>query len=197
VLQLGGDKRLEKFFREPGEGWLDRARSLFPVHLATFWGIQALWGIVCMLPVTLVSAVPAVPLDRWSTIIFTGVAMGLTLEVVADCQKYRFKQMHKDRWCDVGLWSWCRHPNYLGELAFWWSLYAMSLPALPSRGLRVFALASPVFISTLILCLSGVPLLEKAHEEKYGRDPAYQQYKRTTPLLLPSLWEKEEDDQDL
>lgn len=37
----GEDQRLARFFPAKDEGWLDSARSLFPVNLAAFWTIQA------------------------------------------------------------------------------------------------------------------------------------------------------------
>ena len=54
-LVVGEDKRLRKFFRQEGEGYLDKTRSFFPVRLSSFWMIQSLWGILCMLPVALVN----------------------------------------------------------------------------------------------------------------------------------------------
>jgi steroid 5-alpha reductase family enzyme len=36
---------------------------------------------------------------------------------------------------DMGLWRWCRHPNYLGEVLFWVSLWLFAIAADPvSRG---------------------------------------------------------------
>ena len=32
--------------------------------------------------------------------------------------------------CDVGLWSYCRHPNYFGEWMVWNSLIITSIPAM-------------------------------------------------------------------
>lgn len=58
VLKVGEDKRLNKFFRKPGEAYLDIKASFFPVRLATFWTIQAAWGFLCLLPVTLLNSVP-------------------------------------------------------------------------------------------------------------------------------------------
>lgn len=40
VLRVGEDRRLRKFYREPGEPVLDAARSQYPVKLAGFWTIQ-------------------------------------------------------------------------------------------------------------------------------------------------------------
>lgn len=58
VLQVGEDKRLNKFFRKPGETYFDKSRSFYPIKLASFWTIQAAWGFLCLLPVTLLNAVP-------------------------------------------------------------------------------------------------------------------------------------------
>jgi steroid 5-alpha reductase family enzyme len=59
VLKLGEDKRLHKFYRDKDEPYLDSKRSNFPLNLASFWVIQAAWGYVCMLPVTLLNSIPA------------------------------------------------------------------------------------------------------------------------------------------
>lgn len=58
VLQVGEDKRLNKFFRKPGEPYFDKNGSFYPVKLASFWTIQAAWGFLCLLPVTLLNAIP-------------------------------------------------------------------------------------------------------------------------------------------
>jgi steroid 5-alpha reductase family enzyme len=58
VLKVGEDKRLRKFFRKPGESYFDSNASFFPVRLATFWFIQSLWGILCLLPVIFLNSVP-------------------------------------------------------------------------------------------------------------------------------------------
>ena len=47
---------------------------------------------------------------------------GFLLESVADMQKFNFRQnkANKNRWCDVGVWKWSRHPNYYGEILVWY-----------------------------------------------------------------------------
>jgi steroid 5-alpha reductase family enzyme len=44
---------------------------------------------------------------------------------------------------------------------------------------------SPLFISTLLLFVSGVNLAEARNDEKYGALAEYQAYKSKTPLLFP------------
>jgi steroid 5-alpha reductase family enzyme len=45
----------------------------------------------------------------------------------------------------------------------------------------------PLFITLMLLFVSGIPLLEKSADEKWENDPAYTEYKRNTPVLIPFL----------
>ena len=44
---------------------------------------------------------------------------GIALEAVADLQKLQFKKVYGDTFCDEGLYRYCKHPNYLGEIMTW------------------------------------------------------------------------------
>jgi steroid 5-alpha reductase family enzyme len=43
---------------------------------------------------------------------------------------------------------------------------------------------SPVFVILLLTKVSGVPGLERHADKKWGDDPAYQEYKANTPVLM-------------
>ena len=55
--------------------------------------------------------------------------LAVTLELVADEQmrKFRNNVSNKGKTMRQGLWSYSRHPNYLGEILFWWGLYFMTI----------------------------------------------------------------------
>ncbi|CAN0432763.1 unnamed protein product [Ascophyllum nodosum] len=150
-----------------------------------------MWAWVVSLPVTLSNFSPkrAIPMGLGGWACAGLFAAGLAVEAIADYQKFVFKNNpdNKGKFMDTGLWALSRHPNYLGEIGVWWSLLGVALPVLIGPGQVALGLSSPVFITSLILYVSGVPLLERQHDKKYGDDPRYQEYKKNTPLLVPDV----------
>ena len=116
---------------------------------------------------------------------------GFALEVVADSQKRSFRSdlANRGTFITTGLWSICRHPNYFGEIMLWWGIYLRAFPALRERAEYVAAGAvSPFFITFLLTRVSGIPLLERAAQKRWGSDVAYQAYARSTAVLIPGVW---------
>jgi steroid 5-alpha reductase family enzyme len=77
-----------------------------------------------------------------------------------------------------GLWRYSRHPNYFGEALLWWGIYLIALAA----SAPFWVLVSPIFMSFLLLRVSGVPLLE---EDLKHRKPDYRDYIETTSSFWP------------
>ena len=67
----------------------------------------------------------------------------------------------------------------------WVGIAIIALPVL--RGWQWVALISPVFVTLLITRVSGVPMLEKKADEKWGGQEDYKAYKERTPVLIPRL----------
>lgn len=150
-----------------------------------FWTLQALTVFVVLLPVVASIASPASP-RGFGPFEIVGIALwiaGFLIEVVADVQKSAFKKAGKPGVITDGVWSWSRHPNYFGESLLWWGLFLYAVPAL--SGLLWVSVLGPVFITVLLLFVSGIPLLEKSADAKYGADPAYREYKRRTSVFIP------------
>jgi len=112
---------------------------------------------------------------------------GFGIEVTADTQKSQFRAdpKNKGKFINTGLWARSRHPNYFGEIVLWIGIAIISLPVL--RGWQWITLISPVFVAVLITRVSGIPLLEKSADEKWGGQEDYETYKENTPVLIPRL----------
>ena len=158
------------------------------VRFLLTWTLQGLW-----VTVTLAAALAAITTTtRRSLGVFALLglslwAVGFTLEVVADLQKSRFRAnpANDGRFITTGLWARSRHPNYFGEIVLWLGVAVIALPVL--RGWQWVTMLSPVFVTLLLVFVSGVPLLEQRADEKWGGRTDYESYKERTPVLIPRL----------
>jgi len=99
------------------------------------------------------------------------------------CPEIGFQKLRPTGFISGGLWRYSRHPNYFGEALLWWTLFIYVLPVL--SGALHLAVIGPLFITLPLLFVSGIPLLEKSADAKYGSDPAYADYKRRTSIFIP------------
>jgi steroid 5-alpha reductase family enzyme len=173
IRKAGADKRF------------DAIKPSFPRFLNT-WTLQGLWVTLTLAAaLAAITTTERVGLGTVSAIGLLVWVVGIGLEVIADAQKSRFRAdpANKGRFIHTGLWSWSRHPNYFGEILLWAGVAIVALPVL--RGWQWATLISPVFVALLLLRVSGVPLLEKAADEKWGGQLDYEAYKNRTSLLVP------------
>ncbi len=157
-----------------------------PLRFARFWLLQAITVAVVMLPVSYLLDRDSAPgFDAWMIVGALLWLTGLVIEAVADAQKsaFRAKDENRGRFVSTGLWHYSRHPNYFGEILVWWGIFLYAVPFLAGAAFAV--VVGPIFITLLLLFVSGIPLLERGADEKYGDDPAYRAYKRRTSILVP------------
>lgn len=93
------------------------------------------------------------------------------------------------KWCNAGPWMYSRHPNYFGEILFWWAIFISASQSFSGNDNKAdngyFTIAGPGFITILLLSLSGLPILEKNANIKFRKDPDYLSYRQnTSPLIL-------------
>lgn len=110
-------------------------------------------------------------------------ACGLIFESAADLQKNAAKKVNPKRFVDTGLFRIVRCPNYFGEMLFWTGVFAGGLNILNGAGQWIVAVLG--YVCIIYVMFSGARRLELRQQRTYGDDPAYQEYARKTPILLP------------
>jgi len=183
ATRLGGFL-LYRVIKKGKDARFDGMRESF-TKFGKFWLGQAITVWVMMIPS--IFAFNANPSRNWIVPIGVAVwAIGLICETIADLQKMAFSNnpANKDKWIDTGIWHYSRHPNYFGEILVWIGIYLYTLASLPLLP-AIIGLVSPAFIIILLLFISGIPILEKSADKKWGKEPKYQAYKKRTSLLIP------------
>ena len=105
-------------------------------------------------------------------------AAGFFLEVVGDAQMARIKvePANRGQVLNTGVWRTTRHPNHVGNATQGWAYYLVAAAGGP------LAVLSPILMSTLLLCVPGVALLERMLREA---NPQYKAYIETTSTSIP------------
>jgi steroid 5-alpha reductase family enzyme len=163
----------------------DDIKPSFPRFLRA-WTLQALW--VTLTLSAALAAITTTTRQSLGVVALIGIAIwafGFGFEVLADTQKSAFRAdpANRGKFIRTGLWAWSRHPNYFGEIVLWVGVAVVAVPVL--RGWQWVTLISPVFVTLLLTRISGVPMLEKRADEKWGGQAEYEAYKDRTPVLIP------------
>ena len=151
------------------------------VSLFTVFGLQGvlMWLISLPLQVAQLSRDPA-PLT-WLDVLGTALwIVGFLFEAIGDLQLtlFRINPVSRGRVMDRGLWAYTRHPNYFGDALLWWGFFLIA-SATPNGWWTVI---SPVLMTTLLMKVSGVALLEKT---LLKTRPEYRDYVRRTSAFFP------------
>jgi steroid 5-alpha reductase family enzyme len=169
----GEDFRYQVWRRDAGAAWW--WRSFFKVFLLQ--GIL-LWIISAPLLAAQFKSRPA-HLTWIDTLAIPVWLIGFFFEAVGDWQLARFKAnpSNKGKVLDTGVWRTTRHPNYFGDATQWWAYYLIALAA--GGWWTIF---SPLIMTTLLLRVSGVTLLEKTLK---AEKPGYKEYVERTSEFIP------------
>lgn len=150
---------------------------------ASFLGIHLLptvWLFVTVLPVYVVMAAGREPFGYLDCVAFVVTLSGIWLEARADNElaRYRAAKPAPDEFLASGVWAWSRHPNYLGEMGFWWGLWLFAVAANPGWW---WTLVGPLAITAMFRWVS-LPWLERRMKQ---RRPGYSDWAERSSLVLP------------
>ena len=99
-----------------------------------------------------------------------------TIQLIADKQSHDFRAAHPGKVCNIGLWKHGRHPNYFGEIQFWWGIWIMYASM---NGIDMY-IGGAIAMTALFLGIS-IPLMEK---RQLANKPDYAEYRKQTRMLI-------------
>ena len=142
---------------------------LFPTVLV-FAGCAALWPAV-------IGAAPLGLLDAVAAIVTLGAVV---VEMVADLQMRAFARDRQDpqEVMQHGLWGWSRHPNYLGEIGFWFGLFLFAMAGGEDAWWTAVGVVSMIALFVGI----SIPMMEA---RQVARRPSYAGVQQRIPMLWP------------
>ncbi len=153
-----------------------------------YWGVNFLGihlvptllvflGCLPLYPALAVGSHPFGLLDL-AALAVTGTAIWLEARADRELREYRSSPRSPEEFLCTGTWRYSRHPNYFGEMLFWWGLFLFGVAAAPSwwwTGIGAMAI-------TLLFWFTSLPMIET---RMMTRRPGYAAYVRTTPLVIP------------
>ena len=109
----------------------------------------------------------------------------IAIEAISDYQMHQFVKNRTDRnkIMQNGLWSRSRHPNYFGEVTFWWGIFFFALGADLSSW---WTIVGPIGMLILFLAYS-IPAMDK---HQLTRKEAYKKYMEKTPAFVPRIFQR-------
>jgi steroid 5-alpha reductase family enzyme len=149
--------------------------SLFGLHL-----FPTVFVFLGCLPLQAALVAPtAKPFGGLDLVACIVTAAAILIETVADEQlrAFRLESTTSGAICTRGLWRYSRHPNYFGEILFWFGLWLFGV----ANGATWWAAAGWLSILGLFVGIS-IPMAERRSLE---RRPAFADHQRRVPALIP------------
>ena len=146
--------------------------DLFGIHL-----IPTLIVNISLYPIYV-----ALTSENLNNLVYVGfilIVVAVTVQYISDAQMRDFRKdlNNLGKTMKYGLWKYSRHPNYLGEVSFWFGIYIF---ALASGSAPLWLLACPFVMLALFVFIS-CPMMDNRSLKKR---PDFKEYMDKTPQLL-------------
>lgn len=156
-------------------GRLEFVADLFAIHPIPTG--QVFGGMV---PVYVAVTRPGTGLAWLAWVAFVIGLAAVALELVADVQMHRFvRDRRPGDVMDRRLWSWLRHPNYFGELSFWFAMALFGIAAAPADW---WWLSTGAVAMLAMFLGASIPMMETRSLE---RRPAYRDVVERVSRFVP------------
>lgn len=121
-------------------------------------------------------------------IAYVVMLIGIAFEFFADRSVHRFLKEDNDKKavCKKGLWKYSRHPNYFGEIIFWFGNAILGFLINPTNWFYYLGFV----LIYLLFRIVSIPLMEK---RQLSRREDYFKYRKDVSALFPTLWRRPND----
>ena len=148
----------------------------------SFFLLLGLLQITIMSPVIYINFLPGSGgfnlLDYMGLLVFI---FGWIIEKKSDRTLKEFKKLpqNKSRVLKTNLWSYCRHPNYFGNLLQWWGVYFIACNSIGG----IWSFYGPLVLAFIFL----LKPIKRQEQRLLSRLPEYYQYTQETNKFIPNL----------
>jgi steroid 5-alpha reductase family enzyme len=139
--------------------------------------LQVFLGCLALYPALVAGTRPFNWLDLMAAAV-TGGAIWIEMRADIELRRFRLTKPPAEAILGTGVWAWSRHPNYFGEISFWWGLWLFGLAAAPAYWWTVIG---PLAI-TLMFRFASLPLIET---RMLSRRPAYAERQQRVSMVVP------------
>ena len=158
-----------------------KASSKFQYFLTDFGAIHlipTLSVFLALLPMNYTLYYPG-PELFWLDWVACGIGISaVIIQIISDQQMYNFRKLlTKPQTMQSGLWFYSRHPNYLGEILFWFSFFIFSM----SNGFGAFWLIIGTITMYALVAIMSVAMMDNRSLQR--RDD-FKAYMDSTPPIF-------------
>jgi steroid 5-alpha reductase family enzyme len=164
-----------------------KASNKFQYFLTDFGAIHlipTLSVFLALLPMNFTLYYPGPELFWLDWVAFAIGISAVIIQIISDQQMYNFrKSLTKPQTMQSGLWFYSRHPNYLGEILFWFSFFIFSL----SNGFGAFWLIIGTITMYALVAIMSVAMMDNRSLQR--RDD-FKAYMDSTPPIFFNFFKR-------
>ena len=166
------------------KGKTNNKLQYFIVDFGSIHLIPTLCVYMALLPMIYALSYPGAELNNLDILATFLAVLAVLIQIISDQQMYNFrKNITEPKTMKSGLWYYSRHPNYFGEILFWFSLFIFALAA----NFNFAWLLIGTLIMYALIAIASVSMMDKRSLE---RRPDFKEYMDTTPAIFINAFKR-------
>jgi steroid 5-alpha reductase family enzyme len=166
------------------KGKTNNKLQYFIVDFGSIHLIPTLCVYMALLPMIYALAYPGNELNNLDILAAFLAIAAVIIQIISDQQMFNFrKNLSAPQTMKSGLWYYSRHPNYFGEILFWFSLFVFALAA----NFNFAWLLIGTLIMYALIAIASVSMMDKRSLE---RRSDFKEYMDSTPAIFINIFKK-------